>query len=564
VEAPPRTRPWLVALCLFGAALALYAPVARFPFIEFDDPGYVRDNPHLAHGLTAETVRWAFTSAGYQYNWHPLTWLSHGLDVQLFGLDAGRHHMVNACLHALNAALLFLALRALTGRHWPSALAAALFALHPLRVESVAWVAQRKDVLAGTFFCLTLLAYARHARAPSRGRMAIVALAFAAGLMAKPTLVAMPFLLLLLDVWPLGRIPFADSPQPRRASPVAAPSQAPTHPGESRGGSFLYGLIRENLLQEKLPLFALSLASIVLTLVAQSAGGALAISIPLAERLANVPLAYLAYLGKAIWPCKLVVLYPHPWLVEPERSRLLAGAGALLVLGSLSWLALRSRRERPWLLVGWLWFLGWLVPMIGLVQVGNQAHADRYAYLALIGLEVALAWSAAELAGARASRVAAAVLGLGALALVLEYQLAFWRSSQALFERALAVTEKNFVIENQLGLVLGERDLDAALRHFEAAASIRPGFFEAELNAGKARFQKGELPAARAAFERAVAARPAQGDAHLCLATVLAREQDFARADAELARALECDPDLAGDARARALGQELVERLGGD
>jgi tetratricopeptide (TPR) repeat protein len=527
VDGSPRTRPWLVALCLFGAALALYTPAASFPFIEFDDPGYVRDNPHVAHGLTAETVRWAFTSAAYQYNWHPLTWLSHALDVQLFGLDAGRHHLVNACLHALNAALLFLALRALTGRQWPSALAAALFALHPLRVESVAWVAQRKDVLAGTFFCLTLLAYAHHARAPTRGRMAVVALAYAAGLMAKPTLVTMPFLLLLLDFWPLGRI-------------------------------------RENPLLEKLPLLALSLASIVLTLVAQSAGGALAVSIPLAERLANAPLAYLAYLGHALWPCKLAVLYPHPWLVEPERSRLLAGGSALVVLGILSWVALRNRQERPWLLVGWCWFLGWLVPMIGLVQVGNQAHADRYAYLALIGLELALAWSAAELAGARASRVAAGVLGLGALALVLEYQLSFWRSSKTLFERALAVTEKNFVIENQLGLVLAERDLDGALRHFEAAAGIRPGFFEAELNTGKARFQKGDLPAARAAFERAVDARPAQGDARLCLATVLAREQEFARADAELARALECDPGLADDARARALGQELLERLGGD
>jgi hypothetical protein len=227
----PRTRAWLVALCLFGVALAVYAPVARFPFIEFDDPGYVRDNPHLAHGLTGETVRWAFTSAGYQYNWHPLTWLSHALDVQLFGLEAGRHHLVSACLHALNAALLFLALRALTGRDGPSALAAALFALHPLRVESVAWVAQRKDVLAGTFFCLTLLAYARHARVPSRGSMLVVALALAAGLMAKPTLVTMPFLLLLLDVWPLGRIPCTDSSQPAHGSAVAAPSQAPPTPG---------------------------------------------------------------------------------------------------------------------------------------------------------------------------------------------------------------------------------------------------------------------------------------------------------------------------------------------
>jgi len=233
------------------------------------------------------------------------------------------------------------------------------------------------------------------------------------------------------------------------------------------------------------------------------------------------------------------------------------------VLVLLSWVVLRNRRRRPWCLVGWCWFLGCLVPMIGLVQVGNQAHADRYAYLALIGVELALAWSAAELAGARAPRVAAAVLVLVALALVSARQLSFWRSSQFLFERALAVTHGNFVLENQLGLVLGERDLDAALRHFEAAAAIRPGFFEAELNTGKARFRKGEFGAARAAFERARAARPEHGETRLFLALALARQQDFAGADAELARALECDPGLAGDARARSLGQELRERLGG-
>ena len=564
MDAPLRTRPWLVALCAFGAALALYAPTARFPFIEFDDPGYVRDNPHLAHGLTPEVARWAFTSAGYQYNWHPLTWLSHALDVQLFGMDAGAHHLVNACLHALNAALLFLALRALTGSIWPSALAAALFALHPLRVESVAWVAQRKDLLAGTFFCSTLLAYARHARSPSAGRMAVVVLALAAGLMAKPTLVTMPFLLLLLDVWPLRRIPFEGSPQPRRASAVTAPSRAPTHPGESRGGRFLYGRIPGKLLVEKLPLFALSLASIVLTLVAQGAGGALRVSIALPERLANAALGYLTYLRQALWPRGLAVLYPHPSLVEPERSRLLGGASALLVLVILSWGAWRERHRRPWLLVGWCWFLGCLVPMIGLVQVGNQAHADRYAYLALIGLELAFSWSVAEIAAKERAWATLAPVGLAALALVSVRQIGFWRSSEALFERALEVTDRNFVAHNNLGLVLGEVDLDRALVHFESAAAIRPGFFEAELNVGKARSKKGELAPARAAFERAVAARPIDGEAHLHLAIVLAREADFERADAELARALEYAPGLADDPRARALGQALLEHLGGD
>jgi tetratricopeptide (TPR) repeat protein len=534
VDAPSRPRAWLVALLLIGATLALYARTASFPFIEYDDPGYVRDNPHLAQGLTSEAVRWAFTSAGYQYNWHPLTWLSHALDVRFFGLDAGKHHLVNALLHALNAALLFLALRALTGRAWPSALTAALFALHPLRVESVAWIAQRKDVLAGTFFCLTLLAYARHARAPSAGRMASVALALAAGLMAKPTLVTLPCLLLLLDVWPLGRWRTSGEPRPR------------------------------TLVLEKLPLFALSLASSVLTLLAQGAGGALRVSIALPERLANAALGYLAYVRQAFWPAGLAVLYPHPALAEPPRSQLLAGAGAVLVLALLTWGTWRERSRRPWLLVGWCWFLGLLVPMIGLVQVGNQAHADRYAYLALTGLELACAWSVAEFLGARTARVAPVLVALLALALVSARQLGFWRDSEALFGRALAVTEENFVAHNQLGLALGEKDLDQALAHFEAAAALRPGFFEAELNTGKARYRKGEVAAARGAFERAVVARPQEGEAHLLLALVLAREQDFERADAELARALECAPALAGDTRARDLGRELLRRMGSD
>lgn len=538
-EPDSRPRAWLVALLLFGATLLLYARTATFPFIEYDDPGYVRDNPHLARGLTGETVRWAFTSAGYQYNWHPLTWISHALDVQLFGLDAGRQHLVNACLHALNAALLFLALRALTGRAWPSALAAALFALHPLRVESVAWIAQRKDVLAGTFFCLTLLAYARHARAPSPARMACVALSLACGLMCKPTLVTLPCLLLLLDFWPLAR-----------------------------GSS---GATPRALALEKLPLFALSLASIALTLAAQGAGGALRVSIAFSERLANAALGYLVYVRQAFLPQGLAVLYPHPALAEPPRSQLLPGAAAALALALLTFGAWRERRRRPWLLVGWCWFLGLLVPMIGLVQVGNQAHADRYAYLALIGLELALAWSAAELVGRRAARVAPALfapilVALLALALVSQRQLGFWRDSETLFTRALAVTEGNFVAHNNLGLVLGakdgERDLQQALVHFEAAAALRPGFFEAELNTGKARYRQGELAAARDAFERALAARPRDGETRLSLAVVLAREQLFERADAELARALECAPELLDDARARALGQELLERLG--
>ncbi|MSR61461.1 MAG: tetratricopeptide repeat protein [Planctomycetes bacterium] len=526
-------NPLLVALALFGVALALYFCTAGFPFVEYDDPGYVLRNTHIESGLTGASVRWAFTSTDYQYNWHPLTWLSHALDVELFAFDAGKHHLVNALLHALNAALLFLALRALTGRAWPSAFVAALFALHPLRVESVAWIAERKDVLAGTFFALTLLAYARYARAPSRRNYSWVALALGAGLMAKPTLVTVPCLLLVLDVWPLER----------------------------RWGW-------RALVLEKVPLAALAAASIALTLEAQRAGGALDAPIALGARLANALAAYATYLGQYLWPVGLAVYYPHPALVAPEESRLVPALLALALLAGLTWGALRLRRRMPWLLVGWCWFLGLLVPMIGLVQAGTLAHADRYAYLAALGLELALVWSAAELVHARPAW-RGALLGLGMLALAAltlqsVRQVAVWQSSEALFQNALAHTERNFVAHNNLGLALAqERRFEEAEEHFEAAAAISPRFFEAQLNLGKALYLRDDWAAARTALERAVALRPASADAHLSLAWALFRSDEHAAADAQLTRALECDPRLVNDESARRLGQELAKGLGG-
>jgi len=532
---PREVRPWWLAVALFAATLALYAPAARFGFVEFDDPAYVRDNPHLAHGLDAPTLAWAFASTDYQYNWHPLTWVSHALDVALFGLDPGAMHLENAVLHALAAALLFLAFQRLSARPWPSALAAALFALHPVRVESVAWIAQRKDVLAGVLFAATLWAWAGHARRPGAARLVGVAALLAAGLLAKPTLVTLPFVLLLLDAWPLGRL--------SRASAA--------------------GLVRE-----KLPLLALCAAGAAMTLVAQRAGGAIRASLPLTARIENALCAYAGYLGDFVAPHDLALLYPHPALVDPAGTRVLAALGAALLLGGLLFLAFRARRRAPELLVGLLWFLGVLVPMIGLVQVGNQARADRYAYLAQIGLELALAFRLAAL-WSTAPRLRPLVVGgsvalLAALALLSSRQLALWRDSRVLFEHALAVTERNFVIENNLGLVLAnEGALAPALAHFEAAAAARPGFYEAELNAGKAHYGLEALAAARAAFERALAVRPASGEARLCLAQTLYRLGTPVDADAELARALECEPALVDDPRARRLGAALAQALGG-
>jgi len=526
-----------VGLGLFLLALALYARTAAFPFVEYDDPGYVRDNPHLAHGLTAEAIGWAFTSTAYQYNWHPLTWLAHGLDVQLFALEAGRHHLVNALLHALNALLCFAALRALTRRPWPAAAVALLFAVHPLRVESVAWIAQRKDLLAGTCFFWALLEYARWVRAPARAGYARVLLAHAAGLMCKPTLVTLPFLLLVLDAWPLARA----------------------------------GAWRARVL-EKLPLLALSAGAILLTWTAQRAGGAMDAPIALGARLVHAPIAYATYLGQHLWPVSLSVFYPHPALLAPGApgaEGIGHGALATLLLFLLAGAAWSLRRPVPALAVGLAWFLGTLVPMIGLVQVGEQGHADRYAYLATIGLDLAAVFGVAELVRARPSLRPAAT---GALALValawtgLAWrQVGTWSSSEALFRHALAVTEANYVARNNLGLCLAqEDDLDGALAEFEAARALRPGFFHAELNVGKARYRRGEMEAARAAFERAVAARPDSAEAHLYYGITLAAGADFARADAELASALALDPataDVPTFRQARAL---LDARLRGD
>ena len=519
-----------IPLALFALAFLLYVRTGSFGFVEYDDPAYVRDNPHLAHGLTAESVAWAFRSTDYQYNWHPLTWLSHALDVELFGVGAaGNFHLHNALLHALNAALLCLALCALTRERLASALTAAFFAVHPLRVESVVWISERKDLLAGTFFMLVLLLYARHARAPSPKRLGVVALALLAGLLAKPSLVTMPALLLVLDGWPLGRI--GREPWAR-------------------------------LVCEKLVLFLPCVLASVLTLVAQEQGGALNAAIPLAARIENVPCAYLDYLRAALWPVDLAVFYPHPALAEPGGSRAfeaLVGAGFLLFFLGLAW---RQRREKPWILTGMLWFLGLLVPMIGLVQVGGMARADRYAYLSLIGVELAVAMALTALARRRptlARPLAAGVLvSVAALSARTWQQAGLWRDSRTLFTHALAVTEENWVAHLLLGQELGNAgDNDGALAHFEAARAALPGFFEAELNTGKARYARRELELARAAFARALESRPASGEARLCLAFVLQQEGDAAGARRELDRALADEPALEQDSRVATLRARL-------
>jgi tetratricopeptide (TPR) repeat protein len=511
--ARPRSRSTAlgVALLLVVATCAVYAQVGGHRFVQYDDPDYVSSNPHVLAGLSAEGARWAFTS-WHASNWHPLTWLSLMLDVELFGPSSGAIHLVNLALHAANVVLLLFALRELGLGLPSSALAAALFALHPLHVESVAWVAERKDVLSGFFFTSGLLAYAWYARERRLGRYLLVAAALGLGLLAKPMLVTFPAVLLLLDLWPLRR-----------------------HEGIAR------------LLLEKLPLFALVAASAAITVLAQRQGGAVVDlgGIPLAARLANTPVAYVTYLAKLVWPVGLAAYYPHPGLALPAWKTALA----TLLLAAISLLAWRERARRPWLAVGWAWFLGMLVPVIGLVQVGDQALADRYAYLPSIGIYAALACSLAELVSrrpaARPAVVTGAIAALAALALTTRAQVATWRDTRTLFEHALAVTgDDNDRAHQALGVVLAdeERLYDRAIVHCRKAIELDPRRGALRSNLANALLGQGDFDGAIEAWRAAIELEPALVQAHYNLGTTLARKGSFDAALGPLAEAVRLDP----------------------
>jgi protein O-mannosyl-transferase len=436
--------------------LVLYNPVTRNPFVNYDDDRYVTENPHVRQGLGLETIKWSLTSTE-QANWHPLTWMSHALDVSLFRLNPAGHHFTSVLVHAVNVILLFLILAWGTGRPGPSLFVAALFAIHPINVESVAWVAERKNVLCTFFFFLTLLAYGRYARKPEWKRYLVVVILFAAALASKPMAITLPFVLLLIDHWPLKRTAAANVDR------------------ESEGLGFTWG----KLILEKIPLMGLSLASAIITMLAQQEGGAMRSTeqFSFGVRLANAIHSYAMYLWKMIWPARLAPLYPHPgdslaaWQVVVP----------VLLLIAISAVAIKLREKR-YLLVGWLWFLGTLVPVIGLVQVGDAAMADRYAYIPLIGIFVMIAFGADDLAQHYQQKNKAsfwlavpAVAILIALALTTHRQIGYWQSNTDLWSHTLAVTQNNFIAEDNLGgaLILAGKE-DDAYAHFEAAALINP------------------------------------------------------------------------------------------
>jgi len=469
-----RNRTLILAILLAVGTLALYSPAIGHPFIfNYDDDSYVINNAHVQAGLSWQTFTWALTATDYS-NWHPLTWLSHALDCQLYGLEPGGHHLTSVAFHALNAALLFLLLAWATGLVGRSFLVAALFTVHPLNVQSVAWVAERKSVLSTFFFLLTLGAYGWYARKPNFRRYLSVAVCFALALAAKPMVITLPCVLFLLDFWPLRRLASARRPVPsgdhRETTASVSPSTLPQS-----------SLTR--LILEKLPLFALSAASGIITVIASRSYGSMRLALSLGARVENAIYSYAIYLWKSVWPSRLAVFYPHP---GNSLTYLQVGAAAAF-LAACTAVAWWQRSSRPHILTGWLWFLGTLVPAIGLIQVGEQGMADRYAYIPLIGIFLIVVWTAAEFSGLRHFTFAASALASGLvlaiLCLVTWRQLACWQSAYDLWSQAVAVTRNNSMAEENLGAALLALDrAQEAIPHFQNAIRIRPAEASFHLN----------------------------------------------------------------------------------
>ena len=540
--------PLIISLLLIAAILIAYWQVKNFDFICFDDKPYVTENCHVQSGLTVKSFIWAFTTFDAS-NWHPLTWLSHMLDCELYGLNPMGHHWTSLQIHIANTLLLFFILQYMTGALWRSAFVAALFALHPLHVESIAWVAERKDVLSTFFGMLVLLAYCRYAKQPSLAGYLLIILFLSMGLMAKPMLVTLPFLLLLLDFWPLERLRFVT-------------------------------VFR--LVLEKIPLFVPVIISSCLTFMAQQSSGAVKSleSFTLTVRAANAFVSYVSYAVKAIWPHNLTVFYPHPGNSLP----LWQVFGAILLVGGASVLAIRSLKKYPYIAVGLFWYLGTLVPVIGLIQVGPQAMADRYTYIPMTGLFIIIAWGFSDLSTKWHYRKIVltlfAVIILSVLAVSTFFQLGYWRSSIALFEYAVNITENNYLAHNNLGAALLEKGkLDKAVLHIKESLRIEPGCKAALYNLGAALFAKGKLDKAVLHYNDVLKINPedaivhnnladvlsVQGkldeavlhynkalkinsdhaDAHCSLGSLLARQNKFKEAMFHLAEAIRINPDYA-------------------
>ena len=524
----------LVCVLLLLVTLAVFWQVGEHDFVSFDDYEYITNNHHVQTGVTLDGIVWAFTTSRAA-NWHPLTWLSHMVDCQLFGLDPKGHHLTNVLLHLANTLLCFLVLTRMTGAIWRSGFVAALFALHPLHAESVAWVAERKDVLSTLFWMLTLWAYTFYVERPEWKRYLVVLLTFALGLMAKPMLVTLPLVLVLLDYWPLGRF------QGYRFGAPTLSVRAPINNKNWRSRAIL-------LVLEKSPLFALAAISSVVTLLVQQAGGAVKSFVAFSPtvRLANAIVSYLIYIVKTILPYHLAPFYPHPGNSLPMWQV----AGSLLLLVCISVLLVRQAKKFPYLFVGWLWYLVTLLPVIGLVQVGEQALADRYTYVPLIGLFIMIAWGISQLASnwpyRRIAFVLAATVMLPALVVCTSKQLSHWSNTVTLFEHTVRVTADNYFAHTQLGVAFAAcGELDTAISHYSKALQIRPDYAMAHNNLGLALEGKGRIHEATRSYSKALQIKPDLAGAHSNLGNALAQQGRIDEAILHFSKALQLKPDSA-------------------
>ena len=526
-SAVKKPYPLLIYVVLALATFVAFEQLRNNEFIDYDDDHYVTRNQRVTGGITGESILWAFTTT-HAANWHPLTWLSHMLDCELFELNAGWHHLTSLFLHIANTLLLFWVFKRMTKAVWPSAFVAALFALHPLHVESVAWVSERKDVLSSLFWMLTMAAYVTYTERPGIGRYMLVLLALGLGLMAKPMLVTLPFVLLLLDFWPLDRF--------------AAPQSESVEPYYQKATVY-------RLIGEKIPLFVLSAVSCAVTYTAQKSSGTVAPTelLPLSARVANAFVSYISYIVKMIYPARLALLYPHRYASMPAWQP----TASFVILTFLSaGIIYASQQRRRYLAVGWLWFVGTLVPVVGLVQVGPQAMADRYTYLPSVGIFIILAFGGAELLANRPYRKIAlggcAGLVLAALLTCTRTQVSYWRNSLTLFEHALAVTKDNYTMHNCLAFALSSQgNLDEAVNHYREALRLIPYDAQTHFRLADVLRLQGKLDEAISHYGQAIRNKPDYAKAHNDLAYALRERGSLDEAVSHFRQALETKPNLA-------------------
>jgi protein O-mannosyl-transferase len=514
-------RESIVCLFLVIMTLSVYWQLRNYDFVNFDDSEYVYENRQVQGGFTFENIKWAFTTI-HMCNWHPLTWLSHMLDYQLYGLNPGAHHITNLLFHITNSLLLFIVFRKMTGHFWQSAFLSSLFALHPLHVESVAWISERKDVLSAFFWILTMWSYVWYVQHPRIDKYLLVLLLFVLGLMSKPMLVTLPFVLLLLDYYPLNRF--------RKSADI----------NNSLKNSTVYRLVLE-----KIPLFVIVVISSAMTYYAQKHGGAVVPldDISIQARMANALVSYSVYILKMLYPFMLAVLYPHPvnfpwWQIT----------GACFLLFFISFSAIRVVNKRPYFIIGWLWYLGTLVPVIGLVQVGNQSMADRYTYIPLIGLFFIISWGIPEIAqrwrNYKKILTIIATISLTILIPVTYIQAGYWKNSITLYEHTIKVTENNYIACNNLGNAYKQQGLeDKAIKQYEKALRIKPDYAKAQSNLGDVYIEQGLKDKAIKQYEKALCINPDYAIAYNNLGNIYEEQGLFDDAIKHYEKAIRIDPD---------------------